>query len=287
METITDDDGKFVYNLYKIPEAKEFLFCKIFLKYGEDVDSFSRSFYGFWGKLTANQVRKDQRFFNEYLQIWKNQLEKPIGKYLPIIKKELNNKLKELSKICSTEQEYKSREKYCYGVFFYVYYKAKLYFEEKTEKSLVFEELGYKFVANIYSYCHIFTRHYVPSLNRGMSNTMNRDIPHIDTNTFLDSIKGLVRLYFERSTNLDSNKEYLLYKIKGDKYIMWIKYKRLNELSFHEGFEIRSFYKCSEEIDLNRFSSTRDIEFDKDCYCCIDDSNGKQKKEQTIETIRS
>lgn len=270
METITNDDGNRVYDLYKIPEAKEYLFNKIILRYGEDVDSFSCSICGPSGKLTANQVRKDKRFFNEYLQIWKKQLENPMGMYLPVIKRELNDKLKELSKICLTEQEYKGREKYCYAVFFYVYYKAKLYFEEKKEKYLEFEEHGYKFIANIYSYCHIFTRHYVPSLNRGMSNTINADIPCIDINNFLESIKKLVDIYFEKNHNLDTSMEYLLYKINGDKYIMWIKYKKLNELCHQEGFEIRSFYRCTKGTDLIRFYATMDVEFDKGCYCCIE-----------------
>lgn len=233
------------------------------------MDSFSSAFYDSTGKIPANTIRKDKRFFNEYLQVWKKQLEKSTGQYLPIIKKELNTKLKELSKVCSTKQEYNNREKYCYAVFFYVYYKAKLYFEEKKEKCILFNELGYKFVANIYSYCHIFTRHYVPSLNRDMPNTMNNEIPYININRFLESIKNLIDIYFKKCPNLNSNKEYLLFKFKGDKYILWIKYKKLNELSHQEGFEIRSFYKCSKDIDINRFKNTKDIEFDKECYCCI------------------
>ena len=269
MKAIKDDNGHLVYNLYKIPEAAEFVFFYIILTYGEDVDNFSRAFYGPRGKLDANTVRKDQRFFNEYLQVWKNQVQKGKGPYFVVIKPLLNRKLKELKNNCKTEQEYKGREKYCYAVFFWIYYRARLYFEEKNQKFLTFNVLGYTFVANIYSYFHVFSRHYVPSLNVGLGNTMNSDIPCIDINNFLESIKRLVLKYFDKNPYIDTNKEFLLYKIKNENYILWIQFKKLNELSHKEGFEIRSFYKCEKENDIKRFQDTREVIFDNDCYCCI------------------
>ena len=270
MKTIKDDKGNQVYDLYKITEAKEFLFNEIVLTYGEDVDTFSRALYGPFGKIDANKVRKDQRFFNEYLQIWKNQIQKCKGPYLVWIKPLLNNKLKELNCICNSEQVYKHREKYCYAVFFWIYYRARLYFEERQQKFLSFNVLNFTFVANIYTYCHIFSRHYVPSLNVGLDCTMNSDIPCIDINNFLVSIRKLVLSYFENNPSIDNNKEYLLYKINGENYILWIKYKRLNELSHQMGFEIRSFYKCEKKDDLDRFLESKEVEFANDCYCCIE-----------------
>ena len=41
---------------------------------------------------------------------------------------------------------------------------------------------------------------------------------------------------------------------QGDKYILWLKYKLLNETKEY-GFEVRSFYKCIEERDLAKFES--------------------------------
>ena len=270
MKTIQDDYGHLVYNLYKMPEAIEFVFFDIIQLYGEDVDSFSRAFYGPYGKLSANRVRKDQRLFNEYLQIWRNLIQESRGPYLVVIKPLLNNKLKELKCNCNSDQEYKNREKYCYAVFFWIYYRARLYFEERKQNYLSFNILGYTFVANIYTYCHIFSRHYVPSLNVGLDCTMNSDIPCIDINNFLESIKNLILLYFNQDPKIDEEKEYLLYRLNGKKFIIWIKYKRLNELSHQKGFEVRSFYKCEKKEDLDRFIETKEVEFANDCYCCIE-----------------
>ena len=269
MKVIKDNSGNCVYNLYEISEAKEFLFNEILLTYEEGVGSFSGVYYGPFGKLSAKQIRKDQRFFNEYLQTWKNQMQKCKGAYLVVLKPLLYKKLKELKKISKSAHDYKCRETYCYGVFFWIYYKARLYFEQKGITYLVFHIQGFIFIANIYTYCHILSRHYIPSLNADLSNTMNSVIPYMDIDNLLESIKRLIEFYFEKEASLNTHKEYLLFKINGDKYIMWIKYKKLNELSHKEGFEIRSFYKCELENDINRFAGTKEIEFDNNCYCCF------------------
>ena len=40
----------------------------------------------------------------------------------------------------------------------------------------------------------------------------------------------------------------------GDKFILWLKYKLLNETKGY-GFEVRSFYKCIAECDLAKFDN--------------------------------
>jgi hypothetical protein len=107
-------------------------------------------------------------------------------------------------------------------------------------------------------------------MNRGLENTMNSNIPCIDIDYFQESIQDLIVKYFTYNPVLDSQKKYLLYQICGEKYIIWIKYKKLNEISHKEGFEVRSFYKCEKEIDILKYQGTKEVEFDKDCYCCID-----------------
>ena len=52
--------------------------------------------------------------------------------------------------------------------------------------------------------------------------------------------------------------EYCLFTYNGDKFLLWLKYKLLNETKDY-GFEVRSFYKCIEECDLAKFSG---IEYD-------------------------
>jgi hypothetical protein len=271
MKIIKNDSGENVFDLYKISEAREYVFYTIILNYGEDVAGFNGPLYGPYGKLSALQIRKDKRFFYEYLATWINQLKKGEGKYLMILKPLLNHKLNEIRKITKTAKEFDKRKIYCYAVFFCIYYKARLYFEERNEKFLRFDIQGYTFVANIYTFCHIYARHYVPSLNRGLPNSMNSKIPCIDLDDFLGSIKRIIIAYFKFDLNLNESKEYLLFKVRREQYILWIKFKRMSELSQNKGFEVRSFYKCQEARDLDKFINTVDIEFDKGCYCCYND----------------
>ena len=152
MNATYDDKGKKAFNLYEDVEAYEYVFFNIILTYGEDIASFEGEFFGPSGKIPHSQVLKDKSFFEMFLQIWKSNLRLHKGPYLSIIAPMFQQKLKELKTICKSEQELLSRELYCYGVFFYIYYKAKLYFEEKESKSIIFNIKGYSFVANIYTY---------------------------------------------------------------------------------------------------------------------------------------
>ena len=56
--------------------------------------------------------------------------------------------------------------------------------------------------------------------------------------------------------------EYLLFRINGDPYILWIKYGKIGTLQNVEGFAIRSFYKCSEQRDFDRYNYTTTIKVD-------------------------
>lgn len=257
------------FDLYEDPYAQEYIFFNIILIYGEDVDKFAGRLYGPSGELTEEQINKDHIFFNKYLQIWKKQIEQHKGVYLAVISPMLHQKLKELKSICSSDDEYIVRERYCYGVFFYIYYKAKLYFGDNKYKCLIFNIIKYDFVINIYTFCHIFSRHYVPSLNRGLPNTMNDSIKYIDINNFAESLRDLIVLYFTHNKDLTLSTEYLLFKFNGEPYIIWIKYKKMDELKKREGFEVRSFYKCESDTDLSRFIGTKEIKLKEECTCCI------------------
>lgn len=269
MKLLHLDSGSMAFNMHKIIEAREYMFYNIVLTYGEDVAGFNGPLYGPYGKISANQIRKDKRLFNEYLLSWINQLKSFKGIYIMVLKPLLEKKLKELEQNCKTKEEFKDRKTYCYAVFFCIYYKAKLYFEERKEKYLAFDVLNYTFVANVYTFCHIYARHYVPSLNRELSNSMNSNIQCIDINNLMESLMNLIISYFNVNPFLDNTKEFLLFKEKGEKYILWIKYKKIDELMKKEGFEIRSFYKCVMSNDLNRFTNTRDIKINNGLYCCI------------------
>lgn len=271
MKVTYNDKDKKAFNLYEEPEAFEYVFYNIILTYGEDVDSFDGVYNGPYGIISQFHVQKDKKFFVDYLQIWKEKLQSQKGKYLSIIAPMIRQKMKELSNICLSEKEKHSRELYCYGVFFYIYYKAKLYFEERNHNSLIFTINGYTFVANIYTFCHILSRHYIPSLNRGLDNTMNDKLSVIDIDCLINSICNLIMKYFSVCHTLQITTENLLFKLGGNCYILWIKYKRLDEISKEKGFEIRSFYKCSSVKDLSLYNNTTDIVIEDGFICSIPD----------------
>ena len=135
---ILDNQGNPIINLYEEPLASEYLFYRIILTYGEDVDSFNGRFTDHKGVIPENQVQKDKSYFDTSLSLWKKLIHEHKGPDLSIIEPMLRRKLDELKRACKTDEEYCSREKYCYAVFFYLYYKAKIYFDELKKKALVF-----------------------------------------------------------------------------------------------------------------------------------------------------
>lgn len=268
MRAIYKDNGESAFDLYEIEEAKEYLFYSIILCYGEDIDEFSPPLYNAKGKIPAKIIRKDKRFFNEYLDTWKGQIKRHKGPYLDVIVPMLNEKLRNLKIICS-EYEYKIREKYCYAVFFYLYYRTRLYFDGIRDKCITFSIQGYTFVINTYSFCHIFNRHYVPSLNKGFDSTMNNQHDGIDIRDLPLSLRKLIIIYFSYFNGLSVNVEYLLFEFNGFPYILWIKYKNISELHNNKGFEVRSYYRCEEQRDLDKFTGKTKVQFSPNNYLYV------------------
>ena len=270
MKVTFNEKGEKAFNLYKEPMAFEYVFYNIILTYGEDVDTFSGAFNGPYGRIIMSQTLQDIKFFLDYLPIWKDELNTHKGKYLSVIAPMVQQKLKEISAVSSSDKERLSRELYCYAVFFCIYYKAKLYFDERRNEALIFDIDGFIFVGNIYTFCHILSRHYIPSLNRGLDNTMNPMLSIIKIDGLMDSIRNLITKYFSVCHTIQTTTEHLLFKLEGSCYILWIKYKRLDEISKEKGFEIRSFYKCSTIKDLSLFINTIDIVIEKGIICSIE-----------------
>ena len=98
---------------------------------------------------------------------------------------------------------------------------------------------------------------------------MNSDIAYIDINKFAESLGTLIKLYFSKVTNLDENTEFLLFRFTNEPYILWIKYKIIDELGKNKGFEVRSFYKCEQEIDIQRFNHKAEIKLANKCFCYV------------------
>lgn len=240
-------DNKSPFNLYKMLEAREFLFNKIILTYGKGVIDFNGVFYDYNGKIAPNSLRKDKRFFHEYLSIWENQLTAGKGAYFSVLKPMFLSKVKETNALEAegtlTKVECKSRIKYLKAIFFFIYYKVKYFFDEKPSTYIQRNILGYEFIANTYTFCHILSRHYIPSLNDIFGVSLNDANQLIDIQKMPESIMEIVNSYFTVKGILDKKTEYILIEIDNEPYIIWLKYKKLNELKQKEGFEIRTFYK--------------------------------------------
>lgn len=260
-------DNKSPFNLYKIPEAKEFLFYKIILTYGKGVIDFNGVFYDYNGKITPNSLRRDKRFFHEYLSIWDNQLTAGKGAYLSVLKPMFLYKVKETNALEAegtlTKVECKNRIKYLKAIFFFIYYKVKYFFDEKRSTYIQRNILGYEFIANTYTFCHILSRHYIPSLNDIFGVSLNTENLLIDIQKMPESIMNIVNSYFTVKGTLDKKMEYILIKIDNEPYIIWLKYKKLNELKQKEGFEIRTFYKPLAKEISEKFEGKSKVKYNE------------------------
>ena len=79
--------------------------------------------------------------------------------------------------------------------------------------------------------------------------------PFLDIVNFPISVKELLIAYFEFDKSpLIPSREFLLFSFNKIKYIIWLKYRKLDELNNNYGFEFRTLYKCKEERDLTKFN---------------------------------
>lgn len=255
---------KAAFDLRKIEEAKEFLFYMIILTYSAkgiiDFESIAIRYNG--KKISADENRKNKRFFYEYMSVWKNQVNSKKGEYLSQIANTLNHKLKDWEKHLHTNQitkkTYQQKTTYIWALFFHIYYHTKLYFDEKKYK---YEEIlinGYKVRFDIYSFIHIMSRHYYPDMNADIGISLNSSILEINLDELPTSILALIKSYFQH-TVLTEETEFLLLTTNKEKYILWIKYCTLNGTNRETGFQVRSFYKCEAQRDLDKFIDKTEI----------------------------
>lgn len=263
MRCFYDASGKHVYNVFKVPELKECLFFWIILIHS----NMTMVFEGFVPgpgnvPLSSIEKRKNKRFFFEYLQVWKNQIESGKGPYLSIIRPTIHLKLENWRYYASatgmSHEDLKKKEVFIYACFFHIYYHVKLYFDEFPRPYELRTINGYDIVFNVYSYVHIYSRHYIPNMNQDLgTTTLNPDTGTIDLDELPVSIFALIERYNEFYP-INQDTEYLLFTWKKDSFFLWIKYKRLNETKNY-GFEVRSFYKCAEDRDLEKFAEGKHL----------------------------
>lgn len=245
------------FNLRKMREAEEYLFYTIILTYTNSFIDFDSTSYNYRGKIPANEVRKDKRFFYEYINKWKNQVSLKRGPYLSEISIAINQKIKELKNIEeNTQMSLQSYKKKCtliWAVFFHIYYKAKIYYDEKKKKydEIMIDKFIVRF--DIYSFIHIMSRHYYPNMNLEAGISLNSMTSIINMEELPISILNLIKQHTSFSY-LTQETEFLLFEIDGEKYIIWIKFRKTVN---HAIFQVRSFYKCIEQGDLNKFCNKR------------------------------
>lgn len=259
MQLLRTDDNTLVYNLYNIPEAEDFLFNKIILTYGGDY-SFSKGL-GPYGPLTDQELRRDKIFFESFYNKWLNTLSEGKGKYLSEISNEVNKKRAILSKQLEngviSQVLYDAKSKYLNTIAFFIYYKIKLFFDGEPDKYLTFNIHGYEFVINIYTYTHVLFRHYIPSISFDDNKSLNSKVPFLTPDRLPIDLQNIISKYFHLNNSLTPSTEFLLLHYGCEKYIIWIKYKKLKELNQDNGFEVRTFYKCTEKRDLDKFVNIR------------------------------
>lgn len=257
MRTLYKPNGKKKYNIYDIEELKECLFYWIILLHS----NMTMVFDGFVPGLKNNPMsekekQKNKRFFKQYLKVWKEQVEIGQGPYLSIIKPAVYLKLKNWRDYIYSNnlpvELLKQKIDYIYACFFNIYYHVKLYFDEKPHSYVLRRINGIDVIFNVYSYVHIYSRHYIPNMNQDLGMvSLNPEIETINLDELPDSILDLLERYNE-SFPIKSDLEFCLFTGEEDHYILWLKYKRLNETK-NEGFEVRSFYRCTEKCDLEKF----------------------------------
>lgn len=271
LQNLKDDDGNHCFDLLAIPEAADFLFEKIILIYADNGDfDFVRKTCDYNGVIDKQLQQKYQNIFWKELSNWRQSLKRPKGLYSSVIFSMRNQKFKELDELYSnrklTKQALVKRKNVVDALFFHICYNAKCYFEELKDKSVHQAIAGFDFCADIYTYCHVMSRHYFPRMNNGVGGTLNDSIPYID---IFELPTSLLQLIYEYAIigKITEETEFLLFEMDSAKYILWIKYDIL--LDGTKQFQIRSFYKCTEPRELQKFDGLKKTHIREGLYAFV------------------
>lgn len=267
LRIITFDRGK-RYDLLTIPEAKEWAFDYILLIYlgaSRKID-FSKPAYDYYGLISNARKIKHRIFFWKCMEEWKQELEAGKGAYCGVLRNEYQRKLKSIEQMPITKIQKNQKRIYILATFFHIYYIIRMYFDEKPSKCDVDNIGGFNVVADIYTCCHVLSRHYFWLMQEGGA-SLNDDIPILNIKSLPSSLLGLVRLHCTKAS-INQQTEFLLFEYDNVKYILWMKYGRVDSAKM-EGFQIRSFYKCETELDLNKFDEKIAIEIDEKFKCYV------------------
>lgn len=271
LQTLNDGKGNKIFDLLNRPEATDFLFEKIIVTYANNGDfDFTRKTNDYDGLIKNKLQQKYRDIFWKELNSWRQAIEDHKGVYESVIYPMRNTKFKELEGLYYnrkiTKQILLKRRNFNDAVFFHICYKAKCFFDELKNKSIHQMIAGFDFFADIYTYCHVMSRHYFPQMNNGIGGTLNDYIPYID---IFELPSSLLLLVCEYATvgNITENTEYILFEMDGTKYMLWIKYGISQEGT--KQFQIRSFYKCTEQRDILKFEGLTKMHIRENLYAYI------------------
>lgn len=202
MYIMTDDYGK-KFDLFLIPEAKEYMFDYLTLIYcgKSSVIDFTQKALDYYGEIPKSTRALHCKYFWKWLNEWRVELQSARGVYLGIINVEYERKMslwreyRKAKKISA--QKLVQKEKYILATFHHIYCMIRLYYDEKADKFDLINIGGYYVVADIYSYCHVLSRHYFPVM-MGEDATLNDDIPILDVKNLPLSLLTLVQSYGEK-----------------------------------------------------------------------------------------
>lgn len=271
MYIMTDDNGK-KFDLFQIPEAQEYMFDYLTLIYcgKSSVIDFTRRAFDYYGEIPEATRKKHSEYFWKRLNEWRVELSSAKGIYLGLINVEYQRKLslwREYRKAKRiTAQKLVQKEKYMLAAFHHIYYMVRLYYDEKTDKFDLINVDDFDVVSDIYTYCHVLSRHYFPVMMDEAA-TLNDDIPILDIKNLPHSLLKLVQSYCKNKA-LTTDNEYLLFEYTNQKYILWLKYGFVSSAKVN-GFQIRSFYFCQERRDLDKFVGKTRVAIDNNLSCYI------------------
>ena len=267
MKIMKNNKGEYAFNLLEYPEAQNYVLYCIILIYGTSsfcID-FKQKVSDYTGVISSKRKAKHQSFFYKKLNEWFDEFIKGSGPYYSVMKPMYERKIKELldwkNNKAINSHTYANRVIYTKACFFHIYYFVRLYFDEYKFKANFRNIFGFDFYGDIFTYTHVLNRHYFPYMNLGNGASMNDDIPGVEIRNLPASLLDLVELHAKYKA-IDKKTEYLLFRINCDPYILWIKYGKIGTLQNVEGFEIRSFYKCSEQWDFDKYNGTTEIKVD-------------------------
>lgn len=262
MRSIFDNQGNPAFNLLDIDEAEDYVMYLLILMLASDEGNidFEKDLGDYYGVVSEKEKELYIKRYLVGIEKWSQQLNNTGGDpYLTVLNPLYKRKYKELESLLFdntiNQDDFNKRLLYMKSIFFHTMYNARVFFDErpKNEKCICEKINGFYVYADIYTYCHVLIRHYYPQMNiDGIGGTLNSNIKAVDVRELPVSLLRLVRLYSE-FVELTIQTEYLLYELEGEKYILWLKYKKLGYNDKEKAFRVCSFYRCSIPVDLDKY----------------------------------